>query len=211
MITTTRTAVPPETTRRARLATGGAVLWTVSSVVWAISDIEYQEAGSLAFVAVAVAWWICMVLAPALIVVGHTALTAALGPSAGKAGRTGIVLAAIGVGAMGLGIGIEVASMTFGGGEVAVGHAIMLAGFLVLVVGALITGITVIRRRRDGLSRAGGWLLTLALPLGIGIMALGSVVAPQTDAVFWAGLTVPTGLAWVLLGTSLTRDTRPVS
>jgi hypothetical protein len=211
MITTTRTAVPPETTRRARLATGGAVLWTVSSLVWAISDIEYQEPGSLAFVAVAVAWWICMVLAPALLVIGHTALTAALGSSAGKTGRAGIRLAAIGLGGMGLGIGIELASMTFGGGEVVLGHAILLVGFLVVLVGALITGVTVIRRGWDGLSRAAGWLLILALPLGIGIMALGNVVAPQTDAVFWAGLTVPTGLAWVLLGTSLTRDTRAAS
>jgi hypothetical protein len=152
-----------------------------------------------------------MVLAPALLVVGHTALRTGLGPDVGRVGVIGIALAAIGLGAMGLGIGIEVASMTVGGGEVALGHAILLAGFLVAVVGALITGITVIRRRRDGLSRAAGWLLVLALPLGIGIMALGNVVAPQTDAVFWAGLTVPTGLAWVLLGTSLTRDARAAS
>lgn len=193
-------------TRRAKLATTGAVLWTLSSAVWGISDLEYQEPGSLRFVAVAVAWWICMVLAPALLVVGHPALGAALGPAAGKVGRTGIALAAIGIGAMGLGIGIELASMTVGGGEVALGHAILLIGFLVAIVGALLTGVTVIRKRRDGLSKAAGWLLVLALPIGVGIMALGSVVAPQADAVFWAGLTVPTGLAWVLLGRSLTLD-----
>jgi hypothetical protein len=204
--TATRTLAPSETTRRARLATAGAVLWTLSSGVWAISDIEYQEPGSLAFVAVAVAWWICMVLAPALLVVGHTVLGPALGPAAGTVGRAGVVLAAIGLGAMGLGIGIELASMTFGGGEVPLGHAILLIGFLVSVVGALLTGITVIRGRRDGLSRAAGWLLVLALPLGIGIGALGNAVAPGADAFFWAALTVPTGLAWVLLGTSLNRE-----
>ena len=198
-------------TRRAQLATTGAVLWTLSSVVWGISDLEYQQRGSLAFVAVAVAWWTCMVLAPALLVVGHSALRTALGPAAGNVGRTGIVLAAIGIGAMGLGIGIEIASMTVGGGEVALGHAILLIGFLAAVVGALLTGITVIRKRRDGLSRTAGWLLVLALPIGVAIMFLGNAVAPETDAFFWAGLTVPTGLGWVLLGRSLATGTTTAS
>ena len=193
--------------RRASLATAGAVLWTLSPVVWAISDLEAQEFGSLAFVAVAVAWWICMVVAPALLVLGHVALRGALGPTPGRFAVGGIVLAATGIGAMGLGIGIEIASMSVGGGEVALGHAILLIGFLVAVGGGVITGITVLRHRRDGLSRAAGWLLVLALPLGIGLGVLGSAVAPETDAVFWAALTVPTGLAWVLLGRSLAAGT----
>ena len=212
MTTATRTTAPPSTVaRRAGLATAGAVLWTLSSGVWAISDLEVQEFGSLRFVAVAVAWWICMVLAPALVVVGHTALRAALGPALGKAGRVGIVLSAIGLAAMGLGIGIEVASMSVGGGEVALGHAILLVGFLGSLVGSLITGVTVLRGRRDGLSRGAGWLLVLALPLGIGLLLLGNAVAPGADAFFWAGLTVPTGAAWVLLGRSLSTEFAPAS
>ena len=209
MTTTAPAATVPASAvaRRASLATTGAVLWTLSSIVWAISDLEYQEPGSLGSVAVAVAWWMCMVLAPALIVVGHSALRSALGPAVGKVGRAGVVVAATGLGAMGLGIGIEVASMTVGAGEVPLGHLILLVGFLVAVVGALITGITVLRRRRDGLSRGAGWLLVLVLPLGIGIGVLGSAVAPENDAVFWAALTVPTGLAWVLLGRSLAAGT----
>jgi hypothetical protein len=210
--TAPRTSAPPSVVaRRAGLATVGAVLWTLSSGVWAVSDLEVQEPGTLGFVAVAVAWWICMVLAPALVVLGHAALWAALGPAAGKVARGGIVLAALGIGAMGLGIGIEVASMSVGGGEVALGHAILLVGFLVSLVGSLITGITVLRGRRDGLSRGAGWLLVLALPLGIGLMLLGNAVAPGADAFFWAGLTVPTGIAWVLLGRSLTAGFTPAS
>jgi hypothetical protein len=212
MTTTTRTAASPSAVaRRAGLGTVGAVLWTVSSGVWAVSDLEVQEFGSLRFVAVAVAWWICMVLAPALVVVGHTALKTALGPALGKVGRVGIVLSAIGLAAMGLGIGIEVASMSVGGGEVALGHAILLIGFLVSLVGSLITGVTVLRGRRDGLSRAAGWFLVLALPLGFGLLLLGNAVAPGADAFFWAGLTVPTGIAWVLLGRSLTTEFAPAS
>ena len=199
------TAIAPPTpsgtvVRRARIATVGAVLWTLSSGVWAASDLEAQPYGSLAFVAVAVAWWICMVAAPLLIVVGHPALAAVLGPGTGRPGRAGIATSAAGLAAMGVGIGIEVASMSAGSGEVAVGHAILLGGFLVAVLGRLLTGITVIRRSTDPAARIAGWLLALALPLGIGIGLLGSLLAPESDAVFWAVLTLPTGIAWVLLG-----------
>jgi hypothetical protein len=210
--TTAPTTAPPSTaSRRAGLAFVGAALWTLSSVVWGISDLGSQEFGSIRFVAVAVAWCAFMVLPPVLLVFGHAGLRAALGPTLGRTGRVGIVLAASGLGAMGLGIGIEVASMSLGGGEVDLGHLILLAGWLVGVVGAFVTGVTVIRRRRDGVSRAAGWLLVLAVPLGIGIGVLGGVVAPETDAFFWAALTVPTGLAWLLLGRSLAVEHRPTA
>ena len=209
MTTTARTAVPSGTVaRQARAATIGATLWALSPVVWAISEPEAQEFGSLAFVAVVLSWWIGMVLAPALLVVGHAALRTALGPEVGKVGVVGVALSAIGIGSMGLGIGIEVASMSVGGGEVALGHVILLCGYLVAIVGALLTGITLIRQRRDGLSRAAGWLLVLALPLGIAIGLLGSAVAPENDAVFWAVLTVPTGIAWLFLGRALSATVR---
>jgi hypothetical protein len=203
------TALAPPTTptgtvaRRARLGTVGAVLWTLSSGVWAASEIEEQPFGSLSFVAVAVAWWICMVAAPLLLVVGHSALAAVVGPVTGRVGRAGIAVAAAGLAAMALGIGIEVASMSAGGGEVTAGHVILLGGFLAVLLGDLVTGITVIRRLTDPAARIAGWLLALALPLGIGIGVLGSALAPEDDAVFWAVLTLPTGIAWVLLGRSL--------
>ena len=209
--TSTRTTAPPDVTTRARLITAGAVLWALSSVVWGISDLESQQFGTLAFVAVDVAWWVSMVLAPGLLVLGHTALRAALGSAAGRVGTAGIVVSAIGLGSMGLGIGIEIASMSVGGGEVALGHVVLLVGYLLSVAGALAVGITVIRKRRDGLSRVAGWLLVLAVPLGVGIGLLGSAVAPENDAVFWAVLTVPTGLAWVLLGRSLAGEVRASS
>ena len=202
------TTAPPTTAagtvdRRARAATTGAVLWTVSSGVWAAAGIDAQPFGTLSFVAVAVAWWVAMVLPPLLLVAGHAALLTVLGPAAGRIGRAGVVTAAAGLAAMGLGIGIEVASFSAGGGEVALGHAVLLIGFLVAIVGGVVTGITVIRRLSGALPRLAGWLLVLALPLGLGIGWLGSLVAPENDAAFWAVLTVPTGIAWVLLGRSL--------
>lgn len=210
------TAIAPPTTptatvtRRARIGTAGAVLWTLSSGVWAASEPADQPFGSLSFVAVAVAWWVCMVAAPLLLIVGHSALAAVLGPATGRLSRAGIATSASGLAAMALGIGIEVASMSVGGGEVAAGHVILLIGFLVAVLGGLVTGITVIRRLPDPAAKVGGWLLALALPLGIGIGVLGSMLAPENDAVFWAVLTLPTGIAWVLLGRSLSTTAAAV-
>lgn len=212
MTTTTPPVTAPDTVaRRARLGTIGAALWTVSSGVWFVSEIRDQPFGSLSFVAVAVAWWIAMVAAPFLLVVGHSALLSALGPDTGRLARAGVVTAAAGLAAMGLGIGIEVASMTVGGGEVSLGHAILLIGFLVAIVGGVLTGITLIRRAARTSVRVAGALLTLALPLGLGLGWLGSVLAPENDAIFWAVLTVPTGVAWVILGRALSGGTAPLS
>lgn len=207
----TSTTVPPTTRSAAdtaRLATIGAALWMLLPVAGGVASLEEQDFGSLSFLAVAASKWIFFVLPPALLVVGHTALRTALGSAAGRVALTGIVLASLGLGAMTLGNGIEVASMTVGGGEVGIGHAIFLIGFLASVVGGVLVGSTVIRRRRDALSRIAGWVLVLALPLGIGIGALGLMIVPENDAGFWAAISVPVGLAWLLLGRSLTLEHR---
>lgn len=175
---------------------------------WAVAELGDQQFGSLSFFAVALVDWIFLVLAPALIVVGVTALRTVLGPTAGRLGRIGMVFAAVGLGAMALGNGIEVGAMSAGGGEVALGHAIFLIGFLISIVGGLLVGITVIRTRHAALSRVAGWILVLALPLGIGIGMLGSVLVPENDAGFWAAISMPTGAAWLLLGRSLSVEDR---
>jgi hypothetical protein len=211
MTTTTTPATAADTiARRARLGTAGAVLWTLSSGVWGAAEPEDQTFGTLGFVAVAVAWWIAMVLAPALLVAGHSALLTTVGNRTGRLGRGGVVAAGAGIAAMGLGIGIEIASLSAGGGEVALGHVVLLVGFLVAVVGGVVTGITVIRRLTGTATRIAGWLLVLALPLGLGVGALGSLLAPENDAAFWAALTLPTGIAWVLLGRWL-QASRPAA
>jgi hypothetical protein len=193
------TSVP----RTAGLGLLGGALWALLPAAWAVANPKDAAFDGLAFVAVAASMWIFAVLPPALLAIGATALRRALGATAGRVGVTGLAVAGLGYGAMTAGNGIEVASMTAGGGLVAIGHAIFLIGVLVSVLGGILTGIVVLRRRRDGLSRAGGLLLTLALPLGIGIGLAGSAIVPGNDAAFWAAIAVPTGIAWILLGTSL--------
>lgn len=198
------------TTTASRAATAGLVggaLWALMPVAWNVVSVDDVEFGTLSFVAVAASYWIFAVLPPALVVVGLVALRRALGPDAGRVGAVGLVLAMIGTAAMSLGIGIEVASISAGGGEVDLGHALLLIGFLVSIVGGVLLGIVVFRRRTDALSRTAALLLALALPLGIGLGMLGSAVDPENDAWFWAAITVPTGIAWALLGRSLLTAT----
>jgi hypothetical protein len=199
------------TTPVSRTATAGLVggaLYLLFPLAWNLANVTDVEFGTLSFVAVAASYWIFGVLAPALIVAGLVALRRDLGPDAGKVGAVGLVLSMIGLGAMSLGLGIEVASISVGGGEVALGHVMLLVGFLVHVVGSILLGVVLFLRRRDTVTRIAATLLTLALPLGVGLGLLGSALDPNDDTWFWAALSVPTGIAWVLLGRSLRTERR---
>ncbi|MDP5182356.1 hypothetical protein QOZ88_06875 [Blastococcus sp. BMG 814] len=188
------------TSRSAVAALVGGALWALLPVAWA--TVLADDAGAVTL-ATATAAWVFLVLPPVLILAGLVALRRALGGDAGRVGAVGTALTGAGLAAMAVGNAIEVASITTGGAEVALGHVTFLLGFLVSTVGGVLLGIVVVRRRAGSLSRAGGLLLALALPLGIGIGALGGLVSPEDDAWFWAAISVPAGLAWVLLGRSL--------
>src|SRR3712207_7947896 len=111
--------------RAATIGMIGGALWALLPVAWSFANLDDVEYGTLDFFAVAFSYWIFLVLAPALIVVGRTDLYRALGPTAGRTGRTGMVVAGAGLAAMALGNGIEVASISAGGGEVSAGHVIL--------------------------------------------------------------------------------------
>jgi len=200
------------TTPGARAASTGLVggdLWALLPAAWKVAIVSEFDFGTLAHAAVSVSYWIFAVLAPALVVVGLVALRRSLGADAGRVGTVALVASMAGLAAVSLGMGIEVASISFGGGEVSLGHALLLIGFLVHVAGSVALGIVVVRRRPDVLSRIAGVVLVLALPLGIGLGALGAAVDPGDDTWFWAAISVPTGVAWVLLGLSLRSVRRP--
>ena len=208
MTTTITTTTESATFRRARTGMVGGALWALMPVAFGAVATQDVEPGSLSSVAVAAVLWIFLVLPPALILFGLSVLRRGMGYDAGRVGLAGMVLTAVGLAAMSMGNGIEVASITTGGGEVALGHALFLIGFLVSVVGSVLLGVVLFRRRRDRLARAAGAILALALPLGIAIGLFGSAIGSENDAWFFAAVAVPTGLAWLLLGRSLATDDR---
>lgn len=189
--------------RAATAATAGGLLWALLPADFGLVDLADTPRGTLSFLAVAASFWIVGVLPLALLLVGLAGFRTVLGTDAGRLGTAGIAGSALGLLAMLLGNGTEIATLTFAGSESDLGHSVFLVGFLVLIVGSLLLGLTVFRRRTDRLTRTGGLLLALALPLGIGLAVLGGVVSPGTDTGFWASITGPTGIAWMLLGRSM--------
>src|SRR3954447_7864730 len=189
------------TTTIRRGATAGMVggaLWALMPAGFLLADIQSTHRGTLEFVAVATATWLFAVLPLALLLVALRGTVAALAP--GALLTTATAFCGVGLVAMLVGNGTEMATLTVSGAESDLGHTVFLLGVLVLLVGELLLGIAVLRRRRDGLARAAGVVLALALPLGIGLGLLLNAVAPHTDAGFWAAITVPTGIGWLLLG-----------
>jgi hypothetical protein len=191
--------------RAAAAATLGGALWALVPVAFGLADPTELERGTLSFVAVTAVVWICGVLSLALLLVGVTALRPALGRT--RLGTAGVAISAVGLVAMLLGNGTELTTITVSGQESDLGHSVFLIGFLVLILGEVLLGIALIRRRTAPVA---GWILVLALPIGIALGLLGSLLIPHNDAAFWAAITVPTGVAWVLLGRALAARPVPV-
>jgi len=185
----------------------GGTLWALAPVVFMV-HLDDTEPGTLAFVAVAVAAWVAGGLSLVLLLVAVSRLRAGLTDGGGRLGAVGVVVSGLGLLAMVVGNGTELTTLTFSGNESDLGHSAFLIGFLVLVVGSLLLGIALLRGRREPMVRWAGALMVGMVPLGIGLGVLLNAVAPHTDLGFWAAITVPYGVAWILLGRSMSASGR---
>jgi hypothetical protein len=185
----------------------GGALWALLPVVFLV-HLDDTERGTLAFVAVAAAAWVVGALSLVLLLVALSRLRAGLADAGGRLGAVGIVVSALALLAMALGNGTELTTLTVSGRESDLGHSAFLIGFLALVVGSLLLGLALLRGRREPRVRWAGVLMVGMVPLGIGLGVALNAVAPHTDLGFWAAITVPYGVAWVLLGRSLSASGR---
>ena len=81
-----------------------------------------------------------------------------------------------------------------------VGYLTLIMGFLLLAWGSVLLGLAITGTLHDPLSYLGGLLLTIAIPLGLlFVFMAGAAWEPY----FWVGLTVPYGVAWLVLGYAL--------
>jgi len=91
-----------------------------------------------------------------------------------------------------------------------VAYLTLIVGFAILAWGSALLGFAITGTLRDPLLYLGGMLLTIAVPLGPLFVF---VTGAAWDFEFWAGLTVPYGVAWMVLGYALSkakgRATRP--
>jgi hypothetical protein len=183
----------------------GGALWALLPVVFMV-HLEDTARGTLAFVAVAAAAWVVGALSLVLLLVAVTRLRATIG--GGRLGDVGIVVSGLALLAMVVGNGTELTTLTVSSAESDLGHSAFLIGFLALVIGSLLLGIALLRGRREPLVRWAGVLMVGMVPLGLGLGIALNAAAPHTDLGFWAAITVPYGVAWVLLGRSLSASGR---
>jgi hypothetical protein len=186
----------------------GGLLWALFPLSTAFVSHEYTQPGTLAYVAAIASDWLMAVLPLLLLIVGQMGLRAIYGGDFGRLGKVGILVSSAALALMFVGNGVEVASLTFSGSESSVGHFAFLIGFLILLAGSVMLGIALIRIRRDPFSRLAGLLFVLALPMGILLAFVVGPATPGTDVGFWAAITVPYGLAWMILGYALSSSSR---
>ena len=75
--------------------------------------------------------------------------------------------------------------------------------FVPLGLGSALLGLAITGVMRDPLSQLAGLLLTIGVPLGL---LVAFAARANADFSFWAGLTMPYGLAWMLLGVPLASE-----
>jgi hypothetical protein len=83
-----------------------------------------------------------------------------------------------------------------------VAYLTVIMSYFILAWGSALLGLAITGTLHDPASYLGGLLLTIAVPLGILF-----VFAAETawDLGFWVGLTMPYGVAWLVLGYALLR------
>jgi hypothetical protein len=181
----------------------GGLLWALFPFGTLIASINETPPGTLAHQASLVYWWLMAVVPLLLLLVGLVGLHACYRGAYGRLGKVGFFVSFTALSLMFVGNAVEVASFTFSGSESAAGHFMFLIGFLLLLIGSAPLGITLVRNRPNPASRIGGLLFVGALPLGILLAVVLGAVAPGTDLGFWAAITVPYGVAWLMLGPAL--------
>ncbi len=181
----------------------GGLLWVMWPLGNSFAGAGDTQPGTPIHAAVAAMDWLLAVAPLLLFLVGLAGLRALYGRGFGRFGKVGLLVSFVAVASMFAGNATEVASLTFAGSESAVGHFTFLIGFLLSLIGSAFLGVALARARGGASSRFGGLLLVLALPLGILLAVVGGAVSPGTDLGFWAAITVPYGLAWMLLGHAL--------
>lgn len=181
-------------------AIAGGLLWALLPLGTVFVSIKDTQPGTPSHLISALLWWLMAVLPLLLLLVSLSATHVLNRKSYGRLGNAGFFVSFAALSLMFAGNAVEVAYLTFTGSESAVGHFGFLIGFLLLLIGSVALGIALARARREPAQRMGGILLVGLLPLGVLFAVVLGTVAPDTDVGFWAAITVPYGIAWMLLG-----------
>ena len=177
----------------------GGLLWACLPPVFVYADRGLDRPASVEFAVAATSMWLVGVVSLLLLLVGLAPLRHLGASRSGRIAQAGLLVSVSALAAMAVGNGIELYAVTTRGTESNAGHTIFLIAFLVLIVASMLLGQALVRRQWNPGVRWAGLLLLLALPLGILLLLAGQALSPDTDLGFWSALTVPYGVARVLL------------
>ena len=177
----------------------GGLFWACLPLVFVNANRVLDRSADPGFALTITAMWLVGVVSLLLLLVG----LAHVGPlgvdRSARLARAGLLVSAAALAAMALGNGMELYTLTTRRAESDVGHTIFLIAFLVLIAASALLGQSLVRRHWNAGVRWAGLLLLAALPLGILLGVAGGALSPNTDLGFWSALTVPYGLARLLL------------
>ena len=97
---------------------------------------------------------------------------------------------------------LEMINMASTGTASTVAYLTLIVAFLILAWGSALLGLAIMGTPRDLPLYLGGLLLAIAVPLGL---LFAFVAGAAWSFEFWIGLTVPYGVAWIVLGYALLR------
>jgi hypothetical protein len=152
--------------------------------------------GSLAYYGLGYLW------ATLLLLMGLKGFRAIHRRSYGWLGSVGLFLSFAALVVAFAGGAFEMIDMASTGTASTVAYLTLIVGFFILAWGSALLGLAIMGTLRDLLLYLGGLLLTIAVPLGLLFIL---VTGAAWDFEFWVGLTVPYGVAWMVLGYALLR------
>ena len=188
----------------------GAWAGMLGGLLWALFPLgELPEVDPVLTPRVSLAYYGLGYLLPQLLMlVGLAGLYGLRSRSYGWLGNAGIFVSFVALVLVFAGSAWDMKKIASTGVGSTLGYLTLIIGFFLLTWGSGLLGLAMIGRLRDLTSYLGGLLLSIAVPLGLlFVFAAGSA----WDFGFWAGLTVPYGVAWALLGYALLseRDVHP--
>lgn len=167
-----------------------------------MDEVEVEVEEGSANVGLGVYFGLTVVLPAVLMIVGVSGLQQLHGRRYGRLGSAGATVSGVGLTAVAVGLGWETLSIAFRGEENAIGFVVWTGGLLVLVVGSAVLGVALWRAAVLPHGRAAGVMLGLLLPAIVAVDVVAGALV-DGDAAFWLAVTLPYGLAWLVLGSGL--------
>ena len=191
-----RMIVPSHTTRwSARAGMLGGLLWVLFPLgALPVVDVALTLQGSVAYYGLGYLWALLLLL------MGLTGLHSIYKRSYGLLGSVGFYVSLAALVLTFVGGALKMTNTVAAGIGSTVAYLTVIMGFFILAWGSVLLGLAITGTLHNPPLYLGGLLLAIAVPLGF-LFVFAAGVA--WDFGFWAGLTLPYGVAWLLLGYAL--------